>query len=169
MRYFLVRQDKRVRNFASISERIYANRIWNSEDPMYFTYKVPESRWHTHFLPFIEEPVFMVTEQIKKIFDTYQTEIKYKLFGLGDKEKRKLKVYYFMQPPEIDCLSSETDLHGANSAKRIVLDRTKINYNNVFQIKDIRENYLLASLTVVEALLSEKINEFNFIELEYER
>jgi len=168
LRYFLIRQDKRVSNYASISERIYANRIWKGEDPLYFTYKVQESRWFTHFLPFIEDPLFMVTEPMKKIFDRYQTQIKYRLFGLGDKEKQKLKVYYFMQPPEIGCLSSETEFRGANSVKRIVLDRTKINYNHVFRIKGIRENYLLVSLVVVEALLSERINELMFVELECE-
>jgi len=132
---------------------------------MYFTYKVPQSRWYTHFLPFIEEPVFMVSEQTKKIFDTYQARIKYRLFGLGDAKKQKLKVYYFMQPPEIDCLSGETEGRADSSDKEIVLDMTKTNYNNVFTIKGVRENYLIASLIVVEALLSEKINEFTFEEL----
>jgi|GEM_PF-1333432 len=169
LRYLLIRQDKRVQNYASISERVYANRIWKGEEPLYFTYKAPESRRFTHFLPFVEEPVFMVTEQVKKIFDTYQSQIKYRLFGLGDRNKQKLKAYYFIQPPGIDCLSSKTEFRGLSSVKKIVLDKAKINYNNVFTIKGIRENYLLASLIVVEALLSERINEFTFIELEYER
>ena len=168
MRYFLVKQDKRIKNYASISGQVKANRIWHSEDSLYFAYKVPEPKWFVHFLPFIEEPVFMVTEQVKKIFSTYQSQMKYRLFGLGDIKIQKLKVYYFMQPPEIDCLSGKSEFFGANSVKKIVLDETRINYNNVFKIKGIRKNHLVASLIVVEALLSARINEFMFEELELE-
>jgi len=110
----------------------------------------------------------MVTEKIKNVFARYQSKINYKPFGLGNRQKQELKVYYFMKPPEIGCLRSESEFSGRNSMKKIVLDRRKVDHNNVFMIKDIRKNYLVASLIVVEALLSEKINEINFVELECE-
>ena len=166
LRYFLLRQDKRFDKYASISEPICVRRVWQGDEPFNSAYKAQKPQGYIHFLPLLEEPVFMVTEEVKKVFNTYQSQIDYIPFGLGDQNIRNPKIYYLVQPPEIDCLSSEVEFCEANCVKKIILDKKKIRHNNVFRIKGARKNNLVASMIIVEALLSERINEFEFIELE---
>lgn len=157
MKFFLLRQDDRVINFASLPVQVDRKKVFLGKKPLYFDYKVPKPQEYIHFLPFIERPVFMVLEKAKKIFDTYQSQIEYRDFGLGNLKIQSLKVYYFMRPPEIECLSSKTEFHKNGDVKKIVLDLNKVGYNKVFRIQEIRENYLVASLEVVETLLYKRV------------
>ena len=168
MRYFILKQDERINNYASITDSIKEQWLWQSDEPFYCTYEVPAPHKHTYFLPLMTRPFIAVAENTKRIFDLYQTQIKYRPIGLGDKSLQSLKVYYFMRPPEIDCLSSNTEYYKNNSIKKLVLDHSKIGYDNVFTVKGVHENYLVVSLIVVEALLAKKINEINFVEVKCE-
>jgi len=173
MRFFLLKQDDRIKNFASISGKINDEKIWNDSNPIYIPYKVAEPSEYIYFLPFMEKAllgksIFIASEKAKAVFNTYQSQIIYQDFGLGDLRARKLKVYYFMKPLEIDCLSDKTEFIRNNIVKKIVLDIKKIGSHKVFTIKNVYGSYLVVSQEVVETLLSRRMNEIKFIELECE-
>jgi len=177
MRYFRLKQDKRIQNVATIDEKLDVEKMWESTDGLFFPYKIINSGIHkqdVNFLPLIEctagimEKIFAVSEKTKKVFETYQIGAEYRNFGLGNLKKRDLQVYHFMKPLEVECLSEKTEFKPNKEVKRLVLDRAKIGENRVFQVKELRANYLIVSLEIVEVLLQKYINEFEIIEVECE-
>ena len=177
MRYFQLKQDRRVPNVATIDAKLDMKKIWETEEGLFFPYKknnLDMGREDVIFLPLVEFPVsvtekaFFILEETKKVFETYQTDTEYRQFGLGNLQKRDLKVYHFMKPLKIECLSEKTEFKPNNEVEKLVLDRSKIGSHRVFQVSDLRANYLIVSLEVVEVLLSKQINEFEIIEVECE-
>ena len=168
LRYFILKKDERIHNYASIADAINKHQLWQSDEPIYCTYTVSAPQRYIHFLPLLTCPVFAVNESTKKIFDIYQSGIKYRGLGLGDTSKQSLRTYYFMRPPIVDCLSKRTEFYMNDSVKKLVLDQSKIEYDNVFTVKGVNGNYLIVSLIIVEALLAKKLNEFTFVEVECE-
>jgi len=168
MRFYRLKQEDRIRNIATMAEPLNVYGIWESDAGRFYPYKVASPSEKIHFLPFIERPMFMVTEKTRGVFDIYQANIEYKPFGLGDLNARSLMVYFFMRPPKNDCLSDKTEFYSNRDAKNLVLDANKIGYDKVFQINELRANYLIVALDVVEALLMQNMNEFKFIEVEVE-
>ena len=167
MRYFRVRQDDRISNCATLSRLSIKDDAWDNTKDVFIKYEAVKPE-NAHFLPFIDQPILAVSEKVKDIFNNYQIAIEYKPFAMGNIEFMRVEPYYFMKPPAISCLDDKTVFTPTKEAKEIVLSRKKVGHNKIFQVDELKYNCLIVCLETVEALLSQDLNEFKFIEVKCE-
>lgn len=165
MKYYLIRQDKRVKN-AVVPQINNLKSIWESDAPFFMPVKVRGLGEYPYFLPLLEASVYIVSDNMKKLFEIYQNKMLYRPCALGLLEAKTIKVYWLMQPRIIDCLEDRIKDNILYSDQDIVLCRAKIGYNKVFQIDTKVGNYLVIDEEVLESLLRDGITAFEWSELQ---
>ena len=142
MDYFLIRQDKRVKNYVDFRIDFFTKKeLWTEEEPLSLPCKDTAEKI---YLPFLDCGVCVVSKEMKKIFDIYQKGIVSRPIILTDLEAKWSEIFYCIKVKEIDCLGNST------------------------QIKDIPYRHIVADLEVVERLLRENITAFDAVVLEQE-
>ena len=165
MDYFLIRQDKRVKNYVDFRIDFFTKKeLWTEEDPLSLPCKDTAEKI---YLPFLDCGVCVVSKEMKKIFDIYQKGIVSRPIILTDLEAKWSEIFYCIKVKEIDCLGNST-IYEKKEIQKICLDVTKVGYNKIFQIKDIPYRHIVADLEVVERLLRENITAFDAVVLEQE-
>lgn len=165
MKYYLIRQDKRIKN-AVIPQINNLKGIWKSDAPFFQSVKVRNLNGYPYFLPLLEASVYIVSDKMKKVFEIYQNKMLYRPCALGLLETKSIKVYWLMQPRIIDCLEERIKDNILYSDQDIVLCRAKIGYNKLFQIDTKVGNYLVIDEEVLESLLRAGITAFEWNELQ---
>lgn len=110
---------------------------------------------HKRYIDFIENPVTLVSDQLKQILEKYEPKLFFKpmmLMELGKRPPRQ-ELYWLMAAQRIDCLSPQSEFNINGTLKRLVIDDKKISREKIFQIKGIIEDLLLIRLDVAESLL----------------
>lgn len=105
------------------------------------------------FPDFIQSPVSMVSDMVKKVLDMYEDGMIFKTVTIAGKEQEVLKVYHHLLPEKLDMLSGQSEFYPNGSVKRLVLDAQKIGEHKVFLLDDRRFRNPFVSLEVVESLL----------------
>lgn len=157
-RFFIMRQDRilpdsiRLRNFNICGKRhIFhkrdAGRI-NETTVLYLSGDTGETAPH-----FIQSPVCMVNEMVKKVLDMYEDDLIFKKVALINKEKGTEMLYYQVLMDEIEALSDQVERYPDQTEKKIVLDEKKIGDHKVFMLADSRMKDPIVSIDVVESLL----------------
>ncbi|MNJ50721.1 hypothetical protein D3C77_460040 [compost metagenome] len=159
MEYFQIRQDDRAEN--SIIPQLPVHRdIWKEVQPIFLPAKARNSKGYIHFLPFIEKPLQMVSDPVKRIIEMYQSKMLFKPCAVGNIEQKKVEVYWFMKPRVIECLHGDTMYYPDGTLKEIYLSEAKIGFNKVFQVDCKRGEYLIIDSEVLERLFREGIHAF---------
>lgn len=164
MNYYLINQDRRA---SQVVLPVLNNQqdLWNSDKPIFIPGRVKDVNLYSYFLPFIETPVLMISDPLKKILELYQNKTAYRPCALGIIEVKKLQVYWFMQPKIIKCLKSDIQDNVIYSAEDIILDTQKIGANKVFQLDTVVGTYFIIDQEVLEHMLRAGITEICMTEL----
>lgn len=171
MRFFTIEQDKalqdqiRFRDFDINGPR----HIFYKEDRdeiqestmMYLTKDSGEAA-----PDFIQSPVYLVSDQVKKVFDVYEDDMVFKTVTIAHKERETIWVYHHLLLERLDAFAEETEFYTNGSIKRLVLDPEKIGDHKVFLLNDKRFPNPLISLEVAESLLRRKVMGIIFKEVE---
>lgn len=158
MRFFTMEQDISLpdmiafRDFDIKGQRYLftksdADRL-NDSTTMYVTPKSGEAA-----PDFIQSPIPMVSDLVKKVLDAYEDDMVFKDIAIVDKERETILVYHMLLLDGIDGLSEKTEFYSNGSEKRLVLDAGKIGEHKIFMLNDRRFRNPFVSLEIVESLL----------------
>lgn len=164
MNYYLISQDNRGTQIV-LPMLDNQSEIWDSNKPLFVPGQVKNENQYSYFLPFIETPLFMVSDRMKKILEIYQNKTLYRPCALGLVKSKKVQVYWFIRPKTITCLTDEIQSQVLYSEDDIVLEKEKIKYNKVFQIDTFSGTYFVIDEEVLEHLLRSGITEFRMTRL----
>lgn len=115
---------------------------------------------------FIQSPVYLVSDQVKKVFDVYEDDMVFKTVTIAHKERETIWVYHHLLLERLDAFAEETEFYTNGSIKRLVLDPEKIGDHKVFLLNDKRFPNPLISLEVAESLLRRNVMGIIFKEVE---
>ena len=159
MDYFLLKQDEEYTNaprlmdvFKNMDVRninlLNAHKI---EEIVIYNFKCDNE---TEFLDIIDRNLFLISEEMKKIIEKYDSEIIFKTIPLIDLPHGRQENYYMPIFEEIDCLSESSEFNlNKTVVKKIVLDKEKIKNKKIFKIKESSKILIVARLDVAESLL----------------
>ncbi|WP_160690541.1 hypothetical protein [Clostridium sp. C2-6-12] len=159
MDYFLLKQDEEHINtpklldvFNSIDIRninlLNAHKI---EDILIFNVNCDDK---TEFLDILDRNLFLISEDMKKIIEKYDSGIIFKIIPLIDLPHERQENYYMPIFEEIECLSEKAELNlNKTVVKKIILDKEKIKGKKIFKIKESVKNLIVVRLDVAESLL----------------
>lgn len=159
MDYFLLKQDERYKNtpiitdvFNNIDVRninlLNAHKI---EDMIIFNVKCDDE---TEFLDILDRNLFLISEEMKKIIEKYDSGIIFKTMPFIDLPHERQENYYLPIVEEVDCLSENAELNlNKNVIKKIILSKEKIKNKKIFKIKESSKTLIVIRLDVAESLL----------------
>lgn len=165
MSYFLIKQYSSTHNAIDVNVSfLERKRIWNEEKPLF----VPiENGKEKIYLPFMDCGVCVISEKVKKIFETYQNGIVTRPIVLANMQSKTTEIFYCIKTKELDCLGGNT-VYGNGTVEEICLDTKKIGYEKVFQIKNIPYRHIVVDLEVLEKLMRENIIGYDAVLLKTE-
>lgn len=117
---------------------------------------------------FIQSPIPMVSETVKKVLDVYEDDMIFKSVVLISKEREVILPYHTLLLDGMDLLSGKTEFYANGSVKRLVLDSGKIGEHHIFLLSDRRFRNPFVSLEVVESLLRRNVTGIIWQEVEVE-
>lgn len=103
----------------------------------------------------IIDPVFMISDKIKRLLNLYDENIEYKgmqIYSL-DENVKQYPLYWIPLLEEIDCLNQNSKILPNGLIENLVLDFDKINNKHIFKISNIVEERIIISLTLAESIL----------------
>ena len=159
MDYFLLKQDEEYTNaprlmdvFNNINVRnvnlLNAHKI---EDIIILNVKCNDE---TEFLDILYKNLFLISKEMKKIIEKYDSGIIFKTIPLIDIPHERQENYYMPIFEEIECLSEKAELNlNKTVVKKIILDKEKVKGKKIFKIKESEKNLIVVRLDVAESLL----------------
>jgi len=101
----------------------------------------------------IDEPVFLVSDAVKKLINIYDDSVVFKFVMLTDEVTKHQEVYWLAMIDKIDCISDKCEFYKDNSLKKLVLDKEKVSGKKIFRVDGIREKIVVISLDLAESML----------------
>ena len=159
MDYFLLKQDERYTNtpmlmdvFKNIDIRnINLLNAHKLEDMIIFNVKCDDE---TEFLDILDRKLFLISEEMKKIIEKYDSGIIFKTIPLIDLPHERQENYYLPIIEELDCLSENSEFNlNSTIVKKIILKKEKIKEKKIFKIKESSKTLIVIRLDVAESLL----------------
>ncbi|NFA42884.1 hypothetical protein EXM65_09935 [Clostridium botulinum] len=159
MDYFLLKQDEEYTNAPMLMD-VFKNidviniNLLNAhkiEDIVILNVKCNEE---TEFLDILDRNLFLISKEMKKIIEKYDSEILFKTIPLIDLPHERQENYYMPIFEEIECLSEKAELNlNKTVVKKIILDKEKIRNKKIFKIKKSSKTLVVIRLDVAESLL----------------
>ena len=158
MEYFHIKQDHRV---SSYPQFVNSSILLDIESRQHVYCEAAKRKFKSGYiaLPFMEHPAFIISKELKSLFDAYQEHSLFFPFFTKDIEGEGLP-YYVFRPFILDCLSEETAFLPNKGVKKLVLNREKIGFNKVFQVGGLLGRYLIVDLEILELMLYNGIYPF---------
>lgn len=167
MDYFLLKQDNRYTSTPQIIN--FFQRINSKDLNLLKSDNIPENNSFfvrpskdNQFIDIIDNPIFLVCEQMRNIMAKYNRNIIFKRAALIDYENKNQKIYNIPIWEEINALHEDSEIK-FNVVKKIVLDKEKVKNRKIFKIKESDKTLVVIRLDVAESLLR---REFEGISLE---
>ncbi|AUS29092.1 hypothetical protein [Paenibacillus polymyxa] len=104
------------------------------------------------YIDFIEQPVAIVSEQLKEIFDIYQAGLRWKLIVFADMQRMQQTRYWLAHPPSLMCLSPLSECHRDGTLKKIILDEYAVENHKIFRVQHAN-HHIIVDLDVAECIL----------------
>lgn len=171
MRYFIIRQDHqlpysmKLRDFEMTGQhQVFYKEDAHRLNEVSFLYVLGSG--DEVFSDLIQNPIYMISEKVQPVFDMYEDELIFKKVMLINKEVQSQKKYFHVVTDHIEGLSDKTLFYPDGREKKIILEASKIYPHHIFQLKNVKGNYLIVSLPVVESLLRRKVQGILFEEIE---
>jgi len=174
MDYFLLKQDEEYTNAPRLMDvfknmDVRNNNLLNAhkiEEIVIFNVKCDNE---TEFLDIIDRNLFLISEEMKKIIEKYDSEIIFKTIPLIDLPHERQENYYMPIFEEIECLSEKAELNlNKTVVKKIILDKEKIKNKKIFKIKESSKILVVVRLDVAESLLRREFKGMYLERLEIE-
>ncbi len=173
MRFFTIEQDKSLPDMIEFSDfdicgprHIFhkkdAGRI-RSSTALYLTEKSGECA-----PDFIQSPIPMVSDTVKKVLDIYEDGMIFKSVPIISMEREKILKYHTLLLDGMDMLSGKSEFYANGSVRRLVLDAAKVGEHHVFLLDDRRFRNPFVSLEVMESLLRRNVTGIVWTEVEVE-
>ncbi|MBC2582568.1 serine protease [Clostridium sp. DJ247] len=124
--------------------------VKKDEMPIQFDIKEKSS---SEYIDFIEKPVPLVSDNLKKLLQKYDKKIFFKPIVLCDRKQEKQDLYWLMVPDSIDCLSDKSEFNKDGTLKRLVIDKKKVGNFKIFKVNGIIEDLMLVRLDAAESIL----------------
>lgn len=157
MQYFVMKQDKRVENiitFPDFPGDKHAVLLKDQAETFNdITTLFVEGHSDKIYPDFIENPVFLVSEELKKVLEMYDSTLIFKTVVLSNVKEQTQKVYWLVLTDILDALSEKTEFYKNGWEKRVVIDEKKVKEHKIFQIKGLQKNELFIHLDVAESIL----------------
>lgn len=117
---------------------------------------------------FIQSPIPMVSDTVKKVLDMYEDGMIFKSVVLISKERKTILPFHTLLLDDMDMFSDKTEFYANGSIKRLVLDSVKIGEHHIFWLNDKRFRNPFVSLEIVESLLRRNVTGIIWQEVEVE-
>ncbi|TCO68075.1 imm11 family protein [Marinisporobacter balticus] len=170
MKYFIMKQEKQIGNLIKLRDfkgnkhitftKDQENKL-NDVSTLFVT-----GNQDSVYTDFIENPLFLISDELKKIFEIYEHTLLYKTVVLSNIQEKVQKVYHMVLTDKIDCLSDQTTFYKNGWEKDIVLDKDKLQNHNIFQIEGTTGEYLIVVLDMAESILRRDFVGMSFEEIE---
>jgi len=161
MEYFMMRQDPRVHNVAEPTGAIVSKLRHITREEM-DAISIPPNMYvkkgsTIEYPDYIESPIMLVSEKLKRIMSKYQKDAIFKAAILMEKDINRQETYYMISAPRIECASDEStyDTHGR--IKELVLDQEKVGHARIFFAIGC-EQRVFVRLDVAESILRRDSN-----------
>lgn len=114
------------------------------------------------------DPVFMVSDNIKRLVNSYDENIEYKGLQIYSKDEnvKEYPLYWIPLLQEIDCLHYTSKFYPNGLIEDLVLDIDKIYNKHIFKIANIVEERIIISLKLSESILRRIPYGVNFTKVE---
>lgn len=160
MKYFTIKQKENIPNTAKLllktDSGFQARQSLDIEDAASIKDSVAisvQSSIHNIYPDIIDRPVFLVSDEIKRVLELYDNSLIFKNVILTDIIYKIQKVYWLVLMEKISCLSNKAEFDKASNIKKIVLDSKKTEDKKMFLIAGIREVRVVINLDIAESLL----------------
>ena len=156
MDYFVMRQDPRVRNVAK-PEGARVNELRHLTRAEIDAISIPPNLYvknskKAEYTDYIEEPVMLLSEKLKKIMSKYQKDAIFKAAILMGKDTSRQETYYLISAPGIRCASEGTTYDTRGNVKDLVIDKEKVVPARIFFTEGY-ERRIIVRLDVAESIL----------------
>jgi hypothetical protein len=115
---------------------------------------------------FIERPVPLVSDRLRKVLQMYHREIVFAPVVLTDLKRALL--YWYFKPPQVKCISNQTEFYKNETIKKLVINQTQTAGYRVLQVDHLIQTFILFDLMVVESLLRRGFTGFRLERIEVE-
>lgn len=165
-KYYQIEQDRNIANLPQIN---YLNNYIHKNIPTDTGIQLyVEGKNEIEYPDLIERPLFLVSDEFKKVFRIYQKEYTYHAVVLTERIRQSQKVYWHVELPERDCLSDKTEYYKNSTFKKIVIDEEKAEESSFFKITNYMHTFYIVRLDFAESLLRRGINGFSLKGIEHE-
>lgn len=159
MDYFLLKQDERYKNtphLSNVFKKINikdlnlfdCNKISNI-----LVFSVQNER-NTTFLDVLDNQIYLISKEMKKILDKFNADILFKDVALLDHYNKRQGNYSLPIFKEINALSDRSEFNmNKTIVKKIVLDSQKIKGEKIFKLAESSKTLVVVRLDVAEFLL----------------
>ncbi|WP_058485600.1 imm11 family protein [Defluviitalea phaphyphila] len=160
MEYFMLSQKKNIPNTVNLyitTDKFYQRQQVidkeQADEVNEVTNIFVESNKNNFYPDVIDTPIFLVSDNIKKLIECYDDSPINKCVVLTDSILKEQRIYWLMLLDKIDCLSEKTEFKKDNTLKKLVLDKKKIGNKKIFRIDGIVEKIVVVNLDIAESLL----------------
>jgi len=106
----------------------------------------------TVFVDMILHPCFMVSKKALKVIKMYEPDLRFEHLVLYD--KKKAQVYYIPKLPQLDVLTANSRFNqGKSGIVHAEIDGKKTYQKTLFQLANMKHQYILIHLDLIESLL----------------
>lgn len=159
--YFILSHDKRIREIELFRIPEYNGLAGKNRNPIYNSFEeatiVQIKTDKTSVFPdVLNNQLFLVTEPVKNLFHNYLPDFEYKMFYAMDSKNRKMERYFYPLLPEKEGLVLQEQ--STRSDKNPMVYREKIGNQHIIQDSNTKQNIIVVSLAVAEALLRRNLN-----------
>ncbi len=107
----------------------------------------------------LEDPVFLISENLKAVFEMYDKDIRFKAIQLLPvaEESGLYPLYWVPRIAAADCLHRESAIQDNGMVSRLVLDGAKMMGSHIFCVGGILEYKVVISLPVAESILRRRM------------
>lgn len=160
MRYFELTADHSLSNpiqIQKIDTQIYKNGISKEAFDEVKRLQVAyfDHSEQTEICDVLEEPAFMVSDALRRVFLLYEPAMEFKgvqLFA-NDMEDNTAPLYWLPYMEPVSCISRESRKYPNGMLEKLVLDRDTPLNRHIFRVADILEYKVIVSLPVAESMI----------------
>lgn len=159
MRYFIIEEDKKVKNLPHIlnwMKTIDARNLkWGSYHklPEISTLYIQKDDFAV-FTDILSRPFFMLSKNLQEIIKLYEPNMGYRQVVLIDYKKECAAQYFLPHLQVIDCLTKDTKFNLDHSMiERAVVEQNKIGEKAIFQLGQVSNRYVVVRFDVLESFL----------------
>jgi hypothetical protein len=168
MEYFLITQDNRIINYPEQLEisKSFCNREISDElGPIQLRIREKD---RIEYVDFIARPVPLVSDELKRLLKQFEKAAIFTPVVLADLKHGVQSLYWSLNPPKLDCLSSHTEFNKNGTVGKIVLNPAPVAGFRMFKIDRVIESFLVINLILVESILRRSLTGFRFTRVEVE-